>query len=121
MGWSGSGAVTGAKPSKLLYLGIAAALVGFLIWATGVLKPKGPAASPQPVRLPKTSVTYGAFTSYQKAQFALGQQQGSQPLRSVDQVIARRRLQEQFCFQFARCILPEGPPEARALTLPTGS
>jgi hypothetical protein len=107
--------------SKLLYLAIAAALVvvGFSIWETGVPKPNRPALSPTARDVAQNQCAGNAFASYLKAKVALGQQQGSQPLPSVDQVIEKRRLQEQFCFQFARCTLPEGTPEARALVLET--
>ena len=107
------------RTHKLLWLlAVAIVLAGVAIWRAGVLS-KGPGLSPTARDVAQNQCAYGAFINYQKAQIALGQQQGSQPLRSVDQVIARRRLQEQFCFQFARCTLPVGTPEARSLALET--
>jgi hypothetical protein len=48
-----------------------------------------------------------AFTSYVTASNSLLQQQGAAPLQSVEMTIARRRLQEQYCLQFARYLFPD--------------
>jgi phosphopantetheinyl transferase len=57
-----------------------------------------------------------AFTSYVTANNSLLQQQGAAPLQSVEMTIAQRRLQEQFCLQFARCLFPD--PSNEAVVLP---
>jgi hypothetical protein len=46
-----------------------------------------------------------AFSGYIRAKLALSQQQGAAPLPSIDQTITGRRLQEQFCLQFSKCLL----------------
>ena len=42
-----------------------------------------------------------AMTDYKKANFALMQE--GMPLMSVEETIAQRRLQEQFCLRIVRC------------------
>jgi hypothetical protein len=56
-----------------------------------------------------------AFTSYVTANDSLLQQQGAAPLPSVEMIIAQRRLQEQFCLQFARCQFPDPTNQMFAL------
>jgi len=46
-----------------------------------------------------------AFSDYNKATLSLFQAQGTAPLPSVEQIIAKRRLQEHYCLQFAKCML----------------
>ena len=107
------------KLHKLLWLlAVVFVLAGVTIWRTGVLS-KGPRLSPTARDVAQNQCANLAFTSYQKADLALDQQQGTAPLPSIDRQIARRRLQEQFCLQFARCTLPAGTPEASALALET--
>jgi hypothetical protein len=94
----------------------AVVLMGSAVRNTGVITKK--LAPPTTARgLAKNQCGTLAYTSYLNAKIALDQQQGSAPIQSIDQVIARRRRQEQFCLQFATCMLPEISAEARALTL----
>jgi hypothetical protein len=105
------------KANKVLWLiAVAVVLVGSTVWSTGVLTNK-PVPSPTARDLAQNQCTTLAYTNHLKAKIALDQQQGSAPIRSIDQVIAGRRLQEQFCLQVANCMVPEISAQARALTL----
>lgn len=42
--------------------------------------------------------------------------QDSAPVPTVDQQIALRRLQERYCLQFSRCLVPAGAPNAALQT-----
>jgi len=57
-----------------------------------------------------------AFNEYNKSNLGLLLQQGTAPLMSVETIIAKRRLQEQFCSRFARCLV--GDPNNLSLALP---
>jgi hypothetical protein len=84
-----------------------------LTWLLGLLSHTSPirAAAPptdgQQTTQEKCSTE--AFSIYNKALYTLLQQDAAMPpLHStVDLTIARRRLQEQFCLQFARCNFPD--------------
>jgi len=105
----GEGVMTKAKKGFCL-IAVAVVLVGFTIWNTGVFTRK-PALRPTARDLAQNQCATLALTNYLKAKVTLYQQHGSASLQSIDQVIAGRRLQEQYCLQFATCELPEGTPQ----------
>jgi hypothetical protein len=79
--------------------------------------PPSSAASPKTAEeIKQNECAYTAAVNYNQANLALLQQQGSAPLMSVETAIAQRRLQEQFCQQFSRCLYPD--PNNQSLTLP---
>ena len=55
-----------------------------------------------------------AFADYNRANVAL--MQANIPLMSVESIIAQRRLQEQYCLQFALCTI--GDPANQSLRIP---
>jgi hypothetical protein len=71
------------------------------------------AQGPQPTHQDEVKACgVAAMTDYNKANFAL-MQQGT-PLMSVEATIAQRRLEEEFCLRFVRCVLTD-----QLLFLPT--
>jgi hypothetical protein len=64
--------------------------------------PQSPRGSP---RTAEGACGVAAMTEYLKANLAL-MQQGS-PLMSVEAIIAQRRLQEQYCLRFVRCVVSD--------------
>lgn len=93
------------KKVKLFVLAGSVALVGLLILVMVSMSTKRPASTPTAHQIAQNECADMAFSNYIKAKFALSQQQGATPLPSVEQTIAGRRLQEQFCLQFSRCLL----------------
>ena len=55
---------------------------------------------------PKNECAMAAFTRYTMAKLALLQRKDAIPIPSVEVITDQRRLQEQFCLQFAQCIFP---------------
>lgn len=88
------------------FLGIAAVVVVGLV-AGAILIRRSTKSSPAPVpiaeRVAQNQCATQAFTNYNNAKLTLFQQNGVGP--SVQQIIAERRLQEEFCAQFAKCVL----------------
>jgi hypothetical protein len=54
---------------------------------------------------PQNACGVAAMTDYTKANLALMQQ--SSPALSVEATIAQRRLEEEFCLRFVRCVLDD--------------
>jgi hypothetical protein len=83
----------------------AAAAIGlFLVYFD--VTPKHAAIVSPPTSARYSQCAEAAFTSYLKTNLALSQQR-QELIPSVPSIIAHRRRQEQFCLQFARCILAE--------------
>ena len=62
--------------------------------------------SPQPSQKDEAQACgVAAITDYNKANLALLQQ--GKPLMSVEATIAQRRLEEEFCLRFIRCVLTD--------------
>jgi hypothetical protein len=83
----------------------AVVLLGLLGLVNNVIPIRATAAPADATQPAQKECAVAAFSTYNKALIALLQQDASMPpLHStVELTIARRRLQEQFCLQFARC------------------
>jgi hypothetical protein len=57
-----------------------------------------------------------AFTDYNNKNLELSQSAGAFPLKTVETILAQRRLQEDFCLKFARCVV--GDPAEQSLDIP---
>ncbi len=93
---------------SVLTLGI----VALYIYTSGGQEP---AAPPSRQEIAQNECAQRAFNDYIKADNSLLQQQGAAPLASVEMTIAQRRLQEQYCLQFARCQNPDPTNQLFAL------
>jgi hypothetical protein len=113
--------MTPAERKRLWGLLIAAAL----IVAIGVpvahkIKEHAPPARPTARERAQNQCATAAFGDYNKATLALFQAQGTAPLPSVEQIVAKRRLQEQYCLEFAKCMLTaSGNPQLVAIEYST--
>ena len=65
----------------------------------------------------KNSCSQAAFSEYIRENQAILTSPESNPLKSVDAVIAQRRLQERFCIKFSICNIGD-PTTNRSLDLP---
>jgi hypothetical protein len=53
------------------------------------------------------------YANYTKDKLAISQSQGGSAMSSVERIVALRRLEEQFCSEFARCIRSASATDAR--------
>ena len=94
------------RHSVVGFLWIAAVVVAGLV-AGAIFMRRSTKSSPAPAsiaeQVAQNQCATQTFTSYNNATLALFQQNGVGP--SVQQIIGERRLQEQFCAQFAKCVL----------------
>jgi hypothetical protein len=89
-----------------------ASLVAFaLLWALSIAAPRPGQADE------RTSKGCGLaiFTDFNKQNLELLQSPGAYPIKSVETVLAQRRLQEQYCLKLARCAV--GDPNDKSLDL----
>jgi hypothetical protein len=73
---------------------------------------------------PQNECAYNAVVQYNNSKLGLSPQtsppeQLPEQLLSVDRMLAERRLEEQFCLQFARCVFPD--PTVASLALQLGA
>jgi hypothetical protein len=64
-----------------------------------------PPARPTARERAQNQCAAAAFGDYNKATLALFQAQGTSALPSIEQIVTKRRLQEQYCLRFAKCTL----------------
>jgi hypothetical protein len=74
---------------------------------------KRPSIPPTAQQIAQKECAVQAYTYYIKTNLVLLQQQAAAP--SVENTVAERRLQEQYCLQFARCLFPEPTSQLIAL------
>jgi hypothetical protein len=101
--WAVSGATPSGDPRKSevreMTKELSATIVAMsILTAPAASAPQTPPAAQDAAQ---TACAVAAFNSYNQANLAL--LQAAQPLRSVESIVAQRRLQEQFCLRFARC------------------
>jgi hypothetical protein len=62
-----------------------------------------------------TACILAAFKQYNAANLAI--LQGASPIMTIEATVAQRRLQEQYCLSYARCVVAGIPPSAVAIPL----
>jgi hypothetical protein len=101
-----------AVPKRIMICG---ALLAVGIFAVNVNTSRAQNSEQSRQETASNECTQRAFTSYIATNNLLLQQQGAAPLQSAEMTIAQRRLQEQFCLQFARCLFPDSTNQALVL------
>jgi hypothetical protein len=98
--------MTPAQRKRLWGVLIAGALIaGIAVPVARKITEHAPPARPAGREHAQNQCASAAVGDYNKATLALFQAQGALPLPSVEQILAKRRLQEQYCLQFAKCML----------------